>query len=147
MDYNSSLLALFFTTPRFSHRYGACLIEEAELFPCARTICKARGIDSNLLENARFLDRAGENIMCRAVVSSFATVATTGVEFQRQPLLKCRHCRLQSSRVASTEGRTFFCLDAEGTRVHLLSFSNATAAQRQKRKAILILTFPPGETY
>jgi hypothetical protein len=145
VDYNSSLLTLFFTTLQFCQRHGASVPEETMLFPGARTICNAFGIDSESLEKASFSSRAVANISCRAVVSSFAAVATTAVGCRTQPLLECRHCRLQASRFAPTRGSTLFCLAAEGARVHLLSISKPTIVKRQKRKAILILAFPSDE--
>jgi hypothetical protein len=147
IEYNSSLLTLFFTTLRFCVRHGACLIEEAELFSCARTICKALDIDSNLLENASFSGGAVANITCNAVLSSFGTVVTTGVGSRTQPLLECRHCHLQTSRCPPQRRSTLFCLAAEGARVHLLSFSKATIVGPQKRKAALILIFPSDKNH
>jgi hypothetical protein len=94
IDYKSSLLTFFFTTLRFCHGHGACLIEEAEQFSCARTICRALEIDSNLLEITAFSGRAIGNITCNAVLSSFATVAISGVGSRTQPLFECRHCHL-----------------------------------------------------
>jgi hypothetical protein len=145
IDYDSTLVNHFFTTLQFCQRYGAYLAEEAELFSSARMICDALKIDTKFFENAALSGHVAALIVCNTVVSSFAINASAGVGSRKQPLLECRHCHFQTRRHPPAKGSTLFCLAAEGARAHLSTSSNSKMVEHRKRKAAIILTFPPGE--
>lgn len=70
-------------------------------------------IDPQWLINAAFSMRVVEDIECRALISSFAIVATSDLEYSRRSLLECQQCyrrALESSKLSKTMRRkSTFC--------------------------------------
>jgi hypothetical protein len=141
VDYDSSLLTLFLTTLHFCRRHGASFPKK----PCCflapeQYVTRLVSIQSHLKIRAlwschcrHFVPRCGflfrnhydhSSGVSDAASSKVSTISTSSFTF-------CPS--------------TLFCLAAEVARVHLLSFSKAKFARRQKRKAVLILTFPSDE--